>query len=80
MANLALEGVAVDVWGLAYDLVADVLVADDRVSGLDGLQDGGWTGNGVHGWRLWDQSLLVDGGQSWDCGKGWNGGDCWRNC
>lgn len=73
MANLTLEGVAVDVWGLADHLVADVLVADNGVSGLDSLQHGGRVGDGVHCRRLGNQPLAVDGSQ------GWNGGHR-RNC
>lgn len=74
VSHLGLEGVTVDVGCLADNLVADVLVADDRVSGLDGLQNGGWTGNCVHGWRLRNQSLLVDRGERRHGRNGWHSG------
>ena len=81
VAHVRLEGVAVDVGGAANNLVADLLVADNGVSGLDGLQNGGGRGDGVHGWGLGNQALAVHGGQGghgghrWHCSDGWRG-DC----
>ena len=77
MADVRAEGVAVDVGGLANDLVADVLVADNGVSGLNSLQDSGRVGDCLDGWRLRDKSLAMDCGESWDGRDGWNGGNCW---
>lgn len=73
MAHLRLERVSIDVWCLSDHLVADVGVADHGVSGLDGLQDGGWRGNCVHGRWLRNQALAVH------CGQSWHGRHC-RNC
>lgn len=77
VADLRLEGVAVDVRGAADHLVADVLVAGDGVSGLNGLEDSGGPGDGVDGRRLGHEALAVDGGQSGHCRNGWHGGHGW---
>lgn len=78
MAHLRLEGVAVHVGSLSDDLVADVGVADDSVAGLDGLQNGCWRGDGVHGRWLRNQALAVHCGESWHRCKRWNGRHCGR--
>lgn len=67
VTNLRLERVAVDIGGLTDDLVTDVGVADDGISGLDSLQDGGGRGDRVHGRRLRDQALAVNRCQSRHC-------------
>lgn len=79
VAHLRSEGVAVDVGGLANDLVANVLVASDGGSSLDGLQDCGWARNSVHGRCLWNETLAVDGGQRGHGRDGWHGGDSGRS-
>lgn len=78
VSNVRAEGVSVDVWSAANNLLTNLLVSGDGVSGLDGLEDGGWVGDGLHAWSLWDQSLLVDGGQGWHGSGGWNGGNSWN--
>lgn len=77
VSNLRLECVTIDIGGSADNLVADVLVANDGVSGLDCLQNSGWMGDGVHAWRLWNQSLAVDCGDSGHGCDGWDRGDSW---
>lgn len=81
MSHVRLECVAVHVSGLANDLVADLLVAHNGVSSLDGLQNGGRAGDSVHGWCLWDESLAVDGSESGHCSECWHCGNTWSvNC
>lgn len=65
VSHLRLEGVSVDIGGSADNLVADVLVANNSVSSLDSLQDGGRVGDGLDAWRLWDESLAVHSGEGW---------------
>ena len=79
VAHLGLECVTANIGGLADNLVANLLVADNCVASLDCLQDCGWRGNSVHCWRLRNQVLAVDGGQSWHgrvTGHVSNGGHC----
>lgn len=78
MAHLRLERVPVDVRRLANDLVAYVGVANDGVSCLDSLQDGGGRCDRVHGGRLRHQALAVHGGHGGHRGHGGQGGHCGR--
>lgn len=80
VTDLRVVGVAVHVGSLADDLVADVGVADDSVSSLDGLEHSGGRGDGVDCWSLRDEALAVHGGQSRDGGQCGNGSHARRVC
>ena len=62
VSHFGLERVTVDVGRLSNNLVTNMTVADDSVSCLHCLQDGGWARNCMHSWRLRDESLAVDCG------------------
>lgn len=78
VANLRLKRVTANVGRLANNLVGNLLVANNGVSGLHGLQDSRRVGDGVHVWRLGNQALAVHCGQSWHGGQGGHLGNCWN--